>query len=350
MVYIELLILVVSIIFLINGSNIFIDNIVKLAKLLNISNFLIGLTVVAIGTSLPELSSSIAAAFVNNTDIIIGNVTGSNIANIALILGVATFFAVLSIEKTVFEREGIFLLLITILLFVMSLNGLISRVEGSILFSIFILYMLYLYHSPLFAESTEKNLLRRYLNFGKLVTIHTLRNIRTGLDYTTYLNLIRKEKRASIYAYIKLIPLIGISLAIIIFSSKYTILSAINIATLLNIKAEIVGITLLAIGTSLPELAIIITAAKKRKGNLIIGTVLGSNIYNLLIVLGISSMIVPISITAISLYYLIPVLLLITVFFLWFVRTSWILKKPEGILLLLVYILFIFGLSFWILL
>ena len=134
MVYIELLILVVSIIFLINGSNIFIDNIVKLAKLLNISNFLIGLTVVAIGTSLPELSSSIAAAFVNNTDIIIGNVTGSNIANIALILGVATFFAVLSIEKTVFEREGIFLLLITILLFVMSLNGLISRVEGSILF------------------------------------------------------------------------------------------------------------------------------------------------------------------------------------------------------------------------
>ena len=188
------------------------------------------------------------------------------------------------------------------------------------------------------------------MNFGKLVTIHTLRNIKTGLDYTTYLNLIRKEKRASIYAYLKLIPLIGISLAIIIYSSKYTISSAINIATLLSIKTEIIGITLLAIGTSLPELAIIITAAKKRKGNLIIGTILGSNIYNLLIVLGISSMIVPISITAISLYYLIPVLLLITAFFLWFVRTSWVLKKPEGILLLLVYILFLFGLSFWILL
>ncbi|MBT3323913.1 calcium/sodium antiporter [archaeon] len=350
MIYIELLILVISLAFLIKGSNIFIDNIIKLAKLVNISNFIIGLTVVAIGTSLPELSSAIAAAFLNNTDIIIGNVAGSNIANIALVLGVATFFAALAIEKAVFEREGIFLLVITILLFVMSLNGLISRAEGSILFSIFILYILYLYHSPLFAESTEQNLLRRYLNFGKLVTIHTLRNIKTGLDYTTYLNLIRKEKRASIYAYLKLIPLIGISLAIIIYSSKYTISSAINIATLLSIKTEIIGITLLAIGTSLPELAIIITAAKKRKGNLIIGTILGSNIYNLLIVLGISSMIVPISITAISLYYLIPVLLLITAFFLWFVRTSWVLKKPEGILLLLVYILFLFGLSFWILL
>ncbi|MBL7051568.1 MAG: calcium/sodium antiporter [Nanoarchaeota archaeon] len=350
MVFIELLILVISLIFLIKGSNIFIDNIIKLAKLLNISDFLIGLTVVAIGTSLPELSSSIAATFVNNTDIIIGNVTGSNIANIALVLGVATFFAALTIKRAIFEREGIFLLIITILLFIMSLNGLISRAEGIILFSIFVLYILYLYHSPLFTKNTEKNLLRKYLNFGKLVTIHTLRNIRIGLDYRTYTSLIQKEKRTYVYAYLNLIPILIISFAVIIFSSKYAITSAITIATLLNIKAEIVGITLLAIGTSLPELAVIITAAKKKKGNLIIGTILGSNIYNILIVLGISSIILPISITAISLYYLIPVLLLITTFFLWFVRTSWVLQKQEGILLLLIYILFIFGLSFWILL
>ena len=348
MVSTELLIIVVSIFVLIKSSDIFIENIAKLAKILNVSDFIIGLTIVAAGTSLPELTAAIFAATIKDTGLIIGNVIGSNIANIGLVLGIASIFTVLKIDKRIFEREGLVLFLITILLFIMTLNGTFSWYEGLLFIVLFMAYLFYLYEYPTVARIIRRDKKKyRFLHFGEVATARALLRMERTFSYDSYRDLFNKKNGVTKKDTLKILVLSLFSLAFLLGSARLLVTNSSSLATQLGISSAIVGITIIAIGTSLPELAVAISAARNNKGTLIIGTILGSNIYNLLIILGISGLITPITISALSLFYAIPVLLLMTVLFLWFIKTNWTLHRREGIILLIIYILFIAGLSFW---
>lgn len=341
-------ILTIGIAALVKTSDWFIENIAKIAKILGISEFIIGLTIVAIGTSLPELASSIAATLIKDTDLIIGNIIGSNIANTALILGSISLVYMLTIDKEVFEREGIFLLLITILTYIMSFNGSIAWYEALIFLFLFLSYTLYLYEYEKLRPFQKEGILYHYLHFTRFVTLDTLENVKKGLSYKTYRKIFSKKNGTTIkQLFPSTIKSIG-SLAIIIISANIVATSASSIAQHYHIASGLIGATLLAIGTSLPELTIGILAAKKGKGDFLIGTIMGSNIFNILIILGISGLITPLIITPLAISYTIPILILITAMFLWFIRMSGILRRIEGITLLLIYLLFLLGLFFWI--
>tara|TARA_Y100000310_G_scaffold342814_1_gene447588 strand:+ start:2438 stop:3484 length:1047 start_codon:yes stop_codon:yes gene_type:complete len=348
MIHTEFIILVISLFFLVKSSDFLIENIARIAKMLKVSDFVIGLTVVAAGTSLPELASSVAAALSGTTDLIIGNIVGSNIANIALILGATATVAILAIDREVFEREGIFLLFITTIFYIFSFNGKFSYVEGLVFLILFLVYMVYLYEYPYLTKEHKKTILHHTFHFGRLAGKHAFQNVRKALSYNTYIKLLDKNNKNGIHSYAKPVLIIIISFTGIILSAKYLVGSLLNISTELNIATGILGATVLALGTSLPELAVGISAARKRKGDLVLGTILGSNIYNLLIILGISAFITPLTITSMALYYTIPILLLVTVFLVWFIKTNWTLRRFEGILLLIIYILFMFGLGLWV--
>jgi cation:H+ antiporter len=348
MVSTELLIIVVSIFVLIKSSDIFIENIAKLAKIFKVSDFIIGLTIVAAGTSLPELTAAIFAATIKDTGLIIGNVIGSNVANIGLVLGIASIFTVLKIDKRIFEREGLVLILITILLFITALNGTFSGYEGLMFIVIFAAYLFYLYEYPTVTRIIRRDKRKyKFLHFGEVATARALLRVERTLSYDTYRELLDKKNGIRKRDTLKVLAISLFSLVFLLSSARLLVTNSSSIATQLGINSAIIGITIIAIGTSLPELAVAISAAKNNKGTLIIGTILGSNIYNILIILGISSLITPITISALSLFYTLPVLLLMTVLFLWFIKTNWALHRTEGVILLTIYFLFILGLGFW---
>ncbi len=344
----QLVLFIVALIVLIEGSNFFIDHVARLAKLFKVSDFIIGLTIVAIGTSLPELASSISAALQNQTGLIIGNIIGSNIANIGLIIGVAAVFSVLSVKERVFHREGMFLLIISLLFFLFSLDLQIQWYEGIIFLFIFVSYIFYLREYEQLSQLKGRGIIYKYLSFGKIVTKHTIHGIRKGLSYKSYKKLFDGHREVKIIDYASLCFYSFIGLLIILISSYLVIFAAGEIVTYYQISSTIIGLTLIAIGTSLPELAVAIAAARKKKADIIIGTVLGSNIYNILIVIGVSAIISPLVIIELSIWYALPAMLLTTASLLYFIRKHWIIRAREGLILLSIYITFLLGLIFWV--
>lgn len=346
---IEFLILGVAIAVLVKGADFFVDSASKLAKHFGVSEFTIGLTVVALGTSLPEFASSIFAALTDNTGLIVGNIIGSNIANIGLVLGISALVAVLEIRKTMFRRDGLFLLIISLLFLIFSLNKIISRFEGIILYIIFMFYIGYLFK---FKPSKGRFGFKRYFtNFnGKF-----LKNLVKPYNYKHFIvksfRLISPKSRVltseeeSFLLIFKNVFLLIIGGIAIFYGAEYLIPSAVNIANYFDVPQDIIGLVFIAIGTSLPELFVCLTALKKGLSNIMIGNILGSNIANILFIGGISAIINPLVINTISLYYTIPFMILMTFMLLNFIRTHWILRIFEGLILLVLFILFIISLA-----
>ncbi len=182
------------------------------------------------------------------------------------------------------------------------------------------------------------------------MTRKTIRQFRKGLSYKTYLEVKNQVNGNGkhIKSVVKLGSYVCFGLLVVFLSSYYVVNSALAIVEALQISSTIIGLTLLALGTSVPELAVCVAAARKRKGDLIVGTVIGSNIYNLLLVIGLTAVMSPLAISSVSIMYSIPMLLLITAFLLYYLRTNWVLRLSHGVFLLGFYTLFLFGLVFWI--
>ena len=344
----EFLIFGIALAVLIKGSDFFVSSASKLAKYFGVSDFVIGLTIVALGTSLPEFASSIAAALTDNTGLIIGNIVGSNIANIGLIAGFSAIVAVLEIKKTMFRRDGLFLIAVSILFLIFALNKTISRIEGLVLYTFFMFYISFLFK---FQPSKGKFGFRKYLEnfdsefFKKFIRPNTYKEMLIGS--LRFIGPKRKsltseeERFIHIFKNVSLLIIGGFA---IFYGAKYIVPSAANIAQYFKVPADIVGLVLIAIGTSLPELFVSITALRKGLSNILIGNVLGSNIANLLFIGGISAIINPLTINTISLYYTIPFMILMTFMLLIFIRSYWLLRMFEGLILLFLYILFIISL------
>ncbi len=253
---INLVLLVVGFVLLIKGADYFVEGASKIADKLGIPQLVIGLTIVAFGTSAPEAAISISSAIKGSTGIAIGNIIGSNIMNILLILGITSCITVLKVAKSTVYYEIPFVIFITTVLVVIGgTQGKLGFISGIILWALFILFFVYLL---------------KMAKSGKSDGI-----VEEGEAYD--------GKKDSM---IKLIFITLAGMAAIVIGSDLTVDGATEIAKILGISDRIIGLTIVAFGTSLPELITSVTAGLKGKADIAIGNIVGSNIFNILFVLG----------------------------------------------------------------
>lgn len=245
---------IVGILMLCYGGNCLVNGGVSVARRIGVSGLIIGMTVVAYGTSTPELAASVAAAG-EHGDIILGNIVGSNIANVGLVIGVSTLLVTLAISRRTLLREIPIMIGFSVLLVVLSIDGVISQVDGIILISI----------------------------LGAF-TIYTIRQSRR----TTPSDIDTKES-AQKQSYLKSFIQLGIGVGLLYVGAIFTVDNAVAIAEAFAIPEMIIGITVIAIGTSLPELITSVLAIRKGHVDIGVGNIIGSNIYNILMIMGVSA-------------------------------------------------------------
>lgn len=255
------LILAAGIVLLVKGADWFVSGASELAAKLGIPPLIVGLTVVAMGTSMPEAAVSISAVIKGNADITIGNVVGSNILNILIILGLSAVISSLSVEKSTIRYELPFLVGISILLILQGLDGHIGFADGLVQVILFCIYLFYLF------MSAKK---------------------KSGGDETEQINGHNRKLW-------QIILLCIVGLAMTVAGSSMAVDAACGIAEKLGMSERFIGLTIVALGTSLPELVTSVTAARKGKSDIAVGNIVGSNIFNILFVVGISALINPVA-------------------------------------------------------
>ncbi len=254
----EILLLAVGFVLLVKGADWFVDGAAGIARKFRIPQLVIGLTIVAMGTSAPEAAVSISAALKGSADITIGNIVGSNILNILIILGLASLIVPIAVAKATIKLDMPFMLLISAVLLVLGWDGTVTLGDGLILAAFFVGYIGYLlYDAKKHPEISEGEFLRD-LSLPK------------SLMWT------------------------ALGLALIILGSNVAVDAATEIARILGLSERFIGLTIVALGTSLPELFTSVMAARKGNADIAIGNIVGSNIFNILFVVGLSALIIPV--------------------------------------------------------
>ncbi|PIC69340.1 sodium:proton exchanger [Sporosarcina sp. P18a] len=307
------ILLIIGFILLIKGADYFVDGSSNIARLLQIPPILIGLTIVALGTSSPEATVSIIAAMGGNADVAVGNVVGSNIFNITIVVGIAAFLFPLKVQSETIRKEIPFTLLAGIVMLVlmsdMALQGFSSNVltrSDGMIFLLFLSIFMY-YVIELGLRSRQNSTLTQ-----------ATENVKWGKNI--------------------FITLVG--LAAIIFGGDLVVDHATKIAYSLGMSETLVGLTIIAIGTSLPELVTSISAALKKESEIALGNIVGSNIFNILFVLGASSVITPIAVND-KVFIDVVIMLVLTLVLLLFARTGFKIGKREGLMLAVAYVVYL---------
>ena len=257
----SLLLLAVGFVMLVKGADWFVDGASGIAARLGIPQLVIGLTIVAMGTSAPEAAVSITAALKDSADITIGNVVGSNILNVLVILGLAASLTTISVAKSTIFREIPFMIFTTVLLLVLGLDGTITLMDGVMLWVAFMFYLGYLF-----------------------------RMAKNGEGEVEEINGDRPLWKSAIWSMIGLV--------LIIAGSNVAVEAATTIARSLGLSERLIGLTIVALGTSLPELFTSVSAAKRGNADIAIGNIVCSNIFNILFVVGTSALVTPIPFAA----------------------------------------------------
>ncbi len=274
--FLQIIIMLVGFVLLVKGADLLVDGASNIAKKFHIPEIVIGLTIVSIGTSMPELMVSLTSAVGGHSDISIGNVIGSNIANLLLILGICAIIKNLNFKKETKFFESPFALIITILLFIFANNkiidqtGTIARYEGIILVALCVVFIIY---NVIMAKKGE--------DFDGISKDLVITNI---------------EMKSARYT-IKSIIFIVLGIICLKFGGDFVVNSAAEIARMLGMSEKLISLTVIAIATSLPELATSVIATKKGEVDLAIGNIIGSCIFNILLIIGVSAVITPISYT-----------------------------------------------------
>jgi len=257
----SLILLVLGFTMLVKGADWFVEGASGIASRLGVPQLVIGLTIVAMGTSAPEAAVSITAALQNSADITIGNVVGSNIMNVLVILGLAASVTTISVARSTLTREIPFMIFTTVLLLVLGLDGTISLLDGVALWGAFLVYLGYLFRMAREGE-------------GEAEEVPADRPLWKALAWT----------------------LVG--LALIVLGSDVAVDAASSIARVLGLSERLIGLTIVALGTSLPELFTSVSAAKRGNADIAIGNIVGSNVFNVLFVVGTSALVTPIPFAA----------------------------------------------------
>lgn len=303
----DFVLLIIGFLLLVKGADWFVEGSASIARKFNIPTMVIGLTLVAFGTSAPELAVSVSAALNKSNGIVFGNVIGSNIFNLLFILGLAAAITPINIHVKTIVKEMPFAALTSVVALVMVMDyffdggiNVISRVDGIVLLALFAIYMYSMIEIVILGKevSTEEV---KVLPMGKSIVFTVL------------------------------------GLAGIILGADLTVKGAVGIATMLGLSEVVIGLTIVAIGTSLPELITSVVAARKGESDIAVGNVVGSNIFNVLLILGVSAVIHPISIASENVIDLV-ILTVATVIVIPLMYSGKKINKSEGIVMFLCYV------------
>ena len=298
MILVQIMLLAVGFFMLMKGADWFVEGSAGIAKKMGIPQLVIGLTIVAMGTSAPEAAVSINASIKGNAGIAIGNVVGSNILNILIILGISAILATMAIQKSTFRYEIPFMVFVTVVLIALGMTGeYVTRIEGVILWVLFIVYLLYLFRLAK-QGTTEEDAEKRPI--WKLLIFMILGGV------------------------------------LVVWGSDVTVDSATEIAHMIGLSERFIGLTIVALGTLLPELVTSVVAARKGNADIAIGNIVGSNIFNILFVIGTASIIAPVMYQPV---FLVDGIIAVAAgVLLWIsVAKTKSLRKPWGIVFLLCY-------------
>ncbi|MCI8309760.1 MAG: calcium/sodium antiporter [Clostridia bacterium] len=254
-----IILIILGFVFLIKGADFLVNGASGIARKFGIPEMIVGLTIVSIGTSMPELFVSVTSSLKGFSDVSIGNVIGSNLCNLLLILGITTCIRSIKFQKNTKFIDIPFLIVITFLFFILAQDGKISTVDAIILIVLFIIFILYTIIS---AKKQKEN----------------------DDEYT--LEMILKDKSISI---IKCLFQIVIGIVALKFGGDFVVENSTKIAKIIGISDKLISVTIIAIGTSLPELVTSVFAAIKGNTDMAIGNIIGSNIFNLLLIIGVSA-------------------------------------------------------------
>ena len=298
------MILLLGFVFLIKGADYFVDSASAIARRFKIPSIIIGLVIVSIGTSLPELSVSVSSSLNGMNDLSVANVVGSNIFNILMVLGFSSLITVLPIEESSIKFDLPFLNIVSIMLLAMLINLTLGRFNGVILIGIFVYFLWHTIKPILKNEDNTEEEIENKLSFKVIV--------------------------------LGILGVIGI-----ILGGDMVVDSASNIAKMFGMSENLIGLTIVAIGTSLPEFVTSIIAVLKGENEIAIGNVIGSNIFNILLILGVSSVISPIVVSFISVIDVV-FMISITILLYIFVVKNKVLNRCQGITFIFLYIGYIF--------
>ena len=309
----SLFLLSIGIFILIKGSDFFVDGATSIARIARIPLVIIGLTVVAFATSAPEILVSFVAAMNDESDLAIGNAIGSNTANIALVLGSMAIVRSVPMKSSTIKKLVRNLLIISFLMIFPFFDNVISRIEGQVILFGFFLTMFWLVKYSI-DMSKKSDIDDKYLTDQSLVS----QSILSVSD--------------SIFCLL-------IGLFLLFYGADVVVIYAVDIAQSLKISETIIGITIIAIGTSLPELSVSITSALKGQHGLAVGNIIGSNIFNLLAVIGLGTAISPAYLQEdiFNIHLMLMFSLTLFIFFITF-RKNDVISRPEGFLLLLTFL------------
>ncbi len=303
----NILFIVIGIVLVLWGADRLTDGAVAVAEKMKMPQIVIGLTIVAMGTSMPEFCVSLISALKGTSDLAVGNIVGSNIFNTLLIVGVSALVAPMSIMKTTVRKDIPFALVASALLLIMCLDGDISRIDAAILFVMFLIFM--------------------------YITLRGAKAQGTDLE--------EKEKKpmatwlSVVWILVGLVCLIG--------GSNLFVDGATAVATKLGVSEAVIGLTIVAGGTSLPELATSVVSARKGNSGIAIGNVLGSNVFNILAILGLTGVISPMTLKGITMTDL--SMMVISIILIWlFSFTKYKIERWEGAILTAVFVGYIYSL------
>ena len=298
---IDAAIFIISILLLVKSSDILIDSASRLAKLFGVSDFVIGVTVVALGTSLPELASDTYASYIYKGDIVIGDVIGSNITNIALVLGVICIIKPLVVKHTEIYSGWVHLFILASASSIILLGNGLGRITGLVFVLAYVAYL--------------HKVVKEYETLG-----------------------VEPVPRNSV---IKSIIKLAIGLTGVLIGAHLLVGTIISFAEAFGVPEYTISLVLMAVGTSLPELSTAIVAAKKGYSTMALGNIIGSNVANILWVLGMSAIVRPIHINSLQILPAVVMMLLLSVILIRFKKSQYTIDRKEGIFFVAAYLVFV---------
>lgn len=309
--------LVVGFVFLVKGADAFVEGCSSIAKRYHVPSLIIGMTIVAMGTSLPETAVSITASVTGNNELAVSNAVGSNIFNLMVVVGVCTLFTSVAVQMTTLKKDFPISVACAVLLLILGTIGMtLGHIDGIIFIVLFALFIIYMIRSAQTSRSKNEDL---------------------NVEEAEYLLEAEEIQEMSVGKSLLYIILGGIAIA---FGSDWVVDGSCTIAATIGVSQTFIGLTVVAFGTSLPELVTSVVAAKKGEVDMALGNVIGSNIFNILMVLGIAGAISPVAFLMDNLIDII--VLLVFSILVWIMAwTKKELNKKEGLLMLVLYAVYV---------
>lgn len=336
---INIVLLVLGVIIVLKGADWLTDGAVNIATRFGVSQMVIGLTIVAMGTSMPEFCVSMVSALKGTPDLAVGNVVGSNTLNTLLIVGCSALVAPIMVKRSSVKRDIPFAVVASLLMLLFCLDGAIGRIDAAVLFAGFCLFM---FVTLKYAKTTEGPVAAVATSGAAMATAisEASTSQASSSEASSSETSAQEASQASGTSMLKAVVMLVVGLLCLIAGSNMFVDNASFVASSLGVSDAVIGLTIVAGGTSMPELATSMVSAKKGNSDIAIGNVIGSNVFNILMIIGITGLVKPMHIAGITTLDLI--MMLASMLLMWFFcRTTYKVKRWEGAVLTIIYLAYL---------